>query len=103
MSWQLHPTPGFEGAAAWYWGDSAQRQEVDVADREYDVRAELLKNLMSKVKDDPFPSHTMLDIIEQLLTPDDVSDYAQVLMSKVADEQFPSITMLRRIQGVSGA
>jgi hypothetical protein len=73
-----------------------------VADRKYDVRSELLKNLISKVEDDPFPSNTMLDLIEQLLTPDDVPGYARVLMSKVADEQFPSMTMLRRIQGVSG-
>lgn len=73
-----------------------------MADSQFDVRSELLNNLLSKVEEDPFPSITMMDIIEQLLTPDDVPRYAKVLLSKVVDEQFPSVTMLRRIQGLSG-
>ena len=68
-----------------------------MAEREYDVRAELLRHLLEKVHQDPFPSTTMLDQIEQLLTPEDVPGYARVLLAKIEDENFPSIDMIRRV------
>jgi hypothetical protein len=68
-----------------------------VAEREYDVRRELLRQLMQKVHEDPFPSTTMLDQIEALLTPDEVPAYARMLLAKIEDENFPSIDMIRRI------
>jgi hypothetical protein len=68
-----------------------------VAEREYDVRGELLRQLLQKVREDPFPSTTMLDQIEALLRPDEVPAYARILMAKIEDENFPSIDMIRRI------
>ncbi|HWC21736.1 MAG TPA: hypothetical protein VG502_05510 [Flexivirga sp.] len=64
----------------------------------HDVRAALLEQLMGRVEEDRFPSTTMLDMIEQLLTPDDVPGYARLLLDKAAADNFPSITMLRRVQ-----
>ena len=75
--------------------------EVPVAERDFDVRSELLSNLLNKVKEDPYPSITMLDMIEELLTPPDVPRYAEILLSKVADEQFPSVSMLARIRDLA--
>ncbi len=72
-----------------------------MADTQYDVRSELLKNLLSKVEQDPYPSLTMLNLIEELLTPDEVPQYARVLLEKVADEQFPSVSMLSRIRDLA--
>jgi len=72
-----------------------------VAETQYDVRSELLKNLLSKVEQDPYPSLTMLNLIEELLTPDDVPTYARLLLGKVADEQFPSVSMLARIRDLA--
>ena len=72
-----------------------------MADQPYDVRTELLKSLMSKVQDDPFPSLTMLDQIEELLTPEDVPAYAKLLLDKVDDEVFPSVSMVNRIAGLA--
>ena len=72
-----------------------------MAEGQYDVRTELLKNLLSKVEEDPYPSLTMLDLIEELLTPDDVPQYARLLLSKVADERFPSVSMLGRIRDLA--
>ena len=72
-----------------------------MADTQYDVRSELLKNLLSKVEQDPYPSLTMLNLIEELLTPDEVPQYARVLLDKVADEQFPSVSMLVRIRDLA--
>ena len=72
-----------------------------MADRPYDVRTELLKSLMRHVEDDPYPSLTMLDQIEELLTPEEVPVYAKLLLDKVDDEVFPSVSMVNRIAGLT--
>jgi hypothetical protein len=72
-----------------------------VAEREYDVRVELLKQLLQKVHEDPFPSTTMLDQIEELLTPEEVPAYARILLAKIEDENFPSTSMIYRIAGLT--
>ena len=72
-----------------------------MADSQFDVRSALLENLLKKVDADPFPSITMMNLVEELLTPDDVPNYARVLLAKVADEQFPSTSMLARIRDLA--
>jgi hypothetical protein len=70
-------------------------------DTENDVRSQMLQLLLGKVEGDTYPSSTMLDMIEGLLTPEDVQTYARVLMSKVANENYPSISMLQRLLALS--
>ena len=72
-----------------------------MAEREYDVRVELLRQLLHKVHEDPFPSTTMLDQIEELLTPDEVPAYARILLAKVEDDTFPSTSMIQRIAALT--
>jgi len=62
-----------------------------------DSRARLLGVLLDKVAEDLYPSNTMLDLIEQLLQPEDVDVYAAVLMEKIADETYPSTSMIKRL------
>lgn len=62
-----------------------------------EVRSQLLAALMEKVGQDRFPSTTMLDMIEELLTPDDVGDYAELLLEHIRSDQFPSIPMMDRL------
>lgn len=62
-----------------------------------DVRARLLDLLIEKIVEDTYPSETMLDMIEQILTPDDVAAYAAVLMQKIENDAYPSMSMLRRV------
>lgn len=69
-----------------------------MADNHDDVRVKLLQRLIDQVEADQYPSTTMMDTIEEMLTPDEVPNYAQVLVSKVADDQYPSIGMIRRIR-----
>jgi hypothetical protein len=69
-----------------------------VADNHDDVRVMLLQRLIDQVDSDQYPSTTMMDTIEEMLTPDEVPNYAQVLVRKVADDQYPSIGMIRRIR-----
>jgi hypothetical protein len=64
----------------------------------FDARQALLDELLGKVEDDLYPSITMLDVIEQLLTPDDVDRYARILMAKIEDETYPSYELINRVK-----
>ena len=66
------------------------------------VRAQLLKVLLAKIDEDPYPSVTMMNVAEELLSPDDLEGYAQILMNKVTADQFPSIPMIDRIRDLVG-
>jgi hypothetical protein len=72
-----------------------------VAERQIDPRSELLRSLMRKVADDPYPSTTMMDTIEELLTPEDVPAYAKVLLRHIDNDQFPSTPMIDRLRNLS--
>jgi hypothetical protein len=67
-------------------------------DRQHDLHAQILEVLLDKVRADPFPSPTMLNMVEELLRDDDVQAYTSVLMEKVSRESFPSLDHLRRLQ-----
>ncbi|RIQ21478.1 hypothetical protein [Jiangella rhizosphaerae] len=61
------------------------------------VRKIVLESLMRKVEADHYPSPTMLDYIESLLTEDDLPDYVALLADRVEQDQYPSIPMLQRL------
>jgi hypothetical protein len=63
-----------------------------------DLHDQILEMLLEKVRDDRFPSPTMLDMVEGLLQDDDVELYASVLLDKVRQDAYPSIDHLRRLQ-----
>lgn len=67
---------------------------------EYDVREEILRMLMGRVAEDQYPSATMLDMIEQILRPDEVPAYAELLMQKIRHDRFPSIPLLNRVMAL---
>jgi hypothetical protein len=62
-----------------------------------DTRARMLDLLLEKVAGDTYPSETMMNLIEELVEPDEVPAYAAVLMEKVRDDAYPSTSMMRRI------
>ena len=66
-------------------------------DQEVDVRGEILELLMGKVAEDRFPSSSMMDMIEQLMGPDDVPAYAGILIDKIKADKYPSVPMMRRL------
>jgi len=68
-----------------------------VANGENDLHQRILGLLLDHVRDDPYPSTTMLDMIERLLQPDDVDDYTGILIDKVSQDSFPSMDQLRRL------
>jgi hypothetical protein len=61
----------------------------------------LVQVLLEKVRNDPYPSATQLQIIEEALPPQMVPEYLEVLMEKAAQDEFPSIPLLRRISRVA--
>jgi hypothetical protein len=63
-----------------------------------DVRAELVRLLLSKIEADPFPSATMMDLVEEILTPEELQTYGAILIDKMQREPFPSIPMLSRVK-----
>jgi hypothetical protein len=62
-----------------------------------DVRGEVVNLLLEKIASDRNPSVTMMNMVEELLAPDDVPAYVGVLMDKVKTDRYPSYSMLRRI------
>jgi len=67
-------------------------------DRGLDLHAEILGVLLDKVRQDPYPSTTHLDLIEQMIHADEVEEYASALLDKVRGENYPSLDHLRRLQ-----
>jgi hypothetical protein len=61
------------------------------------VREQVLDLLLSKVEEETYPSASTLDLIEQLLTPDDKPAYAEVLMTKIRADTYPSTSMMSRL------
>ena len=64
----------------------------------YDLRAEMVDALLEKVETDTYPSNTMLNYIEELLTPDELPRYAESLLNRIRSDQFPSIPMIARLK-----
>lgn len=67
-------------------------------DDRYGVRAALLETLIEKIEHEQYPSATMLNMIEELLTPDDVPRYAEALLQRIQSDTFPSIPLMARLK-----
>jgi hypothetical protein len=65
------------------------------------IRDAVLDLLLEKVRNDRYPSPTMLDDIERILTPWRRDDYAEVLLEKVRSDRFPSRSMVERLLRLS--
>jgi hypothetical protein len=68
-----------------------------------EAQGRLVQMLMDKVRSDPYPSSTQLELIEQSIPRDQLGDYVELLVEKVARDEFPSIPMLRRISRVAAS
>jgi hypothetical protein len=61
------------------------------------TRSALIDLLLSKVKEDRYPSATTMDLIEEILTEEELPAYAGVLMEKIAGDTYPSASMMKRL------
>jgi hypothetical protein len=86
----------------------SQSDEADLlapereATRILTVREQVLDLLLEKVESDRYPSSTMLDDIERILTPWRREDYADVLLEKIRRDRYPSRSMIERLLRLSG-
>jgi hypothetical protein len=62
-----------------------------------DLHGQIFEMLLDKVRDDPYPSTTHLDMIEKILQDDDTEAYAEALLDKVRLDDYPSIDHLNRL------
>jgi hypothetical protein len=68
-----------------------------MAEQSEGVRRQLLDLLLEKVAEDTYPSSTMLDLIELLVTPDEIDEYSEILMAKIEGDTYPSNSLIRRL------
>jgi ribosome-binding factor A len=68
-----------------------------------ELRHAVAEMLLEKIKDDRFPSITMMQRVEAVVSqdPEAMSDYAEVLLEKVQDTRFPSTEMLNRLDRIA--
>jgi hypothetical protein len=62
-----------------------------------EYRAQYVRSLIEKVRDDHYPSTTHMDLIERAIPDGWLPVYLDVLIDKVAADAHPSISMLKRI------
>jgi hypothetical protein len=58
--------------------------------------------LIEKIREDRYPSSTMMDLVEQGLQFDEARDYLEVLMEKLEGDRFPSVPMMHRLVRLIG-
>jgi hypothetical protein len=77
-------------------------KETNVANRQRpkdgDLHHRIVETLMDKVRTDPFPSVTQLDMLEDMIRDDEVDEYTDALLDKVRNDAFPSLDHLRRLK-----
>lgn len=73
-------------------------QQKDHSEPPRDIRHELVMLLLEKVYQDPYPSTTMLDLLEEIVDSDERADLAAVLMDKILGDRFPSLDMMSRVR-----
>lgn len=61
------------------------------------IRGEMVDMLLERIATERNPSVSMMDLVEQLLTPDEVPAYVWILWDKVKNERFPNLNLMRRL------
>ena len=66
-----------------------------------ELRQRFLERLLGQIRDETFPSVTMMNRVEAgLATREQVEQYAEVLLEKIESSRYPSIPMLERFERV---
>ena len=85
-----------------------QTDDDDVLSPLYDleqtlsVREQVLDLLLEKIEESRYPSSTMMDDVERLLTPWRRQDYARILLEKVQEDRYPSRSIIDRLIRLAG-
>jgi hypothetical protein len=71
--------------------------DLNGADPRSRAQQAIFAMLTDAVRRDPYPSITMLNIIESHMTEEQLPDYLDMLMEKIDGDRFPSLDMIRRV------
>ena len=69
-------------------------------EQQQEIRATFVENLIQRVSRDPYPSTTMLDLIEESMELDHVEQYAQALIDKIEQDEYPSLALIDRVRAL---
>lgn len=78
-----------------------QRQQRRQRQQGPDVREQLIRLLVEKIESDRHPSVAQMNMVESLLSPQEIPVYARILMDKMRDETYPDLMMMKRISDLS--
>jgi hypothetical protein len=62
------------------------------------LRDRYLIALMERVREDKYPSHNQMNLVESLLPVQEMDTYLEILLEKIEADQYPSVEMLARVQ-----
>ena len=65
------------------------------------ARAALVETLLKKIDEDTYPSTTMLNLLEELLTEEELPAYAMWLRQRIENDKYPSIPMIDRLVSIA--
>jgi hypothetical protein len=72
-----------------------------VAQVNQEIRDALLDTLLTQAESDTYPSSTILDMIESMLTPQALPRYATLLLDNVRASNYPSLDLIKRAQALT--
>lgn len=61
-----------------------------------DVRRSLVESLREYIRRDRFPSQGMLELLEEILHPEEWPDYLALLVEKLQQDRYPSLELAKR-------
>ena len=64
------------------------------------LREKVTRKLIEDIEEVQFPSVTMMDRVEAVLSPETLGDYTEALLEKIEATRYPSISMLNRLDGL---
>jgi hypothetical protein len=69
-----------------------------MAEKTLDARSELVLMLCEKIANDHYPSNTMMDLVEEMVTAQERGAYIDVLWEKVRTDTYPSLDLIKRLR-----
>jgi hypothetical protein len=76
-------------------GDNHQNGNGDT-----DLRAQLVEVLIDNVERDRFPSVTTMNLVEEMMTPEETARYAGILMDRLRADVYPSVDLMKRLRAL---
>jgi hypothetical protein len=61
------------------------------------IQDALYRSLIDKIRNDTYPSTTMMDAVEAGMSDRHLAEYAEALLEKIENDQYPSIDLMRRL------